>query len=377
MLDSEVPVRARFLFGLLAVLLVIAACGVESGTPIPDESESPAAAEPGASEPGASETAASPSPQGSIVPVDLTVGLGYIPSVQFAPFYLAEQAGYYDEAGLNVEFQNRIDPDLITLVGQGTIDVGIGDGTSVIPAVSQGIPVRYMATIYGKFPSIVFAKASSGIDSPDDLAGKKLGTPGRFGSGWVALQAMLQSDGLTPEDLEIVEYPDFGQGAAVTADQVDAATGFVNNEPVQLELSGTPASVLRVDDIVPLPGPGLIAGVDTLEENPDAIQAFIAATLRAMEEIADDPEVGLEAAITEVPELGNDQETQRAILEATIDTWRGPLQAERGLGAVDLRGAAVPAAGAGDRLIAMLVLVDHVLERLGRRGGLGGWTGIH
>ena len=271
-------------------------------------------------------------------PVAIRVGLGYIPSVQFAPFYLAEQAGYYDEAGLNVEFQNRIDPDLITLVGQGTIDVGIGDGTSVIPAVSQGIPVRYLATIYGKFPSIVFAKASSGIDSPDDLAGKKLGTPGRFGSGWVALQAMLQSVGLTPEDLQIVEYPDFGQGAAVTADQVDAATGFVNNEPVQLELSGTPASILRVDDIVPLPGPGLIAGVDTLEENPDAIQAFIAATLRAMEEISDNPEVGLEAAITAVPELGNDQETQRAILEATIDTWRGPLQAERGLGAVDRDG---------------------------------------
>ena len=90
--------------------------------------------------------------------------------------------------------------------------------------------------------------------------------------------------------------------------------------------------------MVPLPGQGLIAGVDILEENPDAIQAFITATLRAMEEIAADPEVGLEAAITEVPELGTDRETQRAILEATIDTWRGPLQDVRGLGAVDRDG---------------------------------------
>ena len=46
---------------------------------------------------------------------------------------------------------------------RATIDVGIADGTSVIPAVSQGIPVKYVATLYGKFPSIVFAKASSGI----------------------------------------------------------------------------------------------------------------------------------------------------------------------------------------------------------------------
>ena len=105
--DSEVPVRARFVVGLLAVLLVVAGCGVESATPIAAGSESPAA-----TEPAESEAATSPSPQGSVVPVDLSVGLGYIPSVQFAPFYLAAQEGYYGEAGLNVEFQNRIDPDL-------------------------------------------------------------------------------------------------------------------------------------------------------------------------------------------------------------------------------------------------------------------------
>ena len=42
----------------------------------------------------------------------------------------------------------------------------------------------------------------------------------------------------------IIEYPDFGQGAAVAQGAVDAATGFANNEPVQLELAGTPAFVL-------------------------------------------------------------------------------------------------------------------------------------
>ena len=112
----------------------------------------------------------------------MTVGLGYIPSVQFAPFYLADQEGYYATAGLDVEFQNKIDPDLITLVGQGAIDLGIGDGTSVIPAVSQGIPIQYVATIYGKFPNIVFAKASSGITTAADLRAGKIGTPGRYGS---------------------------------------------------------------------------------------------------------------------------------------------------------------------------------------------------
>src|SRR4051794_40225588 len=151
----------------------------------------------------------------SLAPTKLVVGLGYIPSVQFAQFYLAEQNGYYADAGLDVEFQNKIDPDLITLVGQGSSDVGIGDGTSVIPAVSNGIPVNYIATIYGKFPNVVFAKASSGITKAADLKGKKVGVPGRYGSGWIMLQALLESADLTTDDIEIVEYPDFTQEAAV------------------------------------------------------------------------------------------------------------------------------------------------------------------
>ena len=268
-------------------------------------------------------------------PSALTVGLGFIPSVQFAPFYLADQAGYYEAAGLTVEFQNKIDPDLVTLVGQGSVDIGLADGTSVIPAVSQGIPIRYVATIYGQFPSIVFAKASSGIESAADLAGKRLGIPGRYGSSWIMLQALLGSAGLTPEDLDIVEYPDFGQGAAVTQGAVDAATGFANNEPVQLQLSGAEATVLRVDEITPLPGNGLIVGVSTLDEKRAAIGAFIAATLRAMEDIAADPEVGLDAAIKAVPDLAAARDVQAAILEATIEVWRGPVQAERGLGAIE------------------------------------------
>ena len=77
-----------------------------------------------------------------------------------------------------VTFQNEIDANLVPKVGQGQVDIGISDGTSVIPAVSQGIPIKYVATIYGQFPSIVFGKESSGIASAADLKGKKIGIPG-------------------------------------------------------------------------------------------------------------------------------------------------------------------------------------------------------
>jgi NitT/TauT family transport system substrate-binding protein len=208
----------------------------------------------------------------------------------------------------------------------------------VIPAASQGIPVKYIATLYGQFPDIVFAKASSGITTVADLKGRKIGTPGRYGGGWVMLQALLGSAGLTTNDVDIVEYPDFTQRAAIEQGAVDAATGFSNNEPVQLELEGTKAVVLHVDQITPLPGPGLIAAAKTLTDRHDAVVRFVAATLRAMNAIKLNPQVGLDAAIKAVPELGSARDAQLAILNATIDSWTGPVQAASGLGAIDRDG---------------------------------------
>ncbi len=159
-----------------ALALLVGACTGGPGSTAPSPVASAAGTPPVAVTPSAAASVA-PSAAPSAEPVALTVGLGYIPNVQFAPFYLADQAGYYRDAGLDVTFQNKIDPDLITLVGQGAIDVGLADGTSVIPAVSQGIPLTYVATIYGQFPSIVFSKASSGIATPADLDGYEAGHP--------------------------------------------------------------------------------------------------------------------------------------------------------------------------------------------------------
>ena len=118
------------------------------------------------------------------------------------------------------------------------------------------------------------------------------------------LQALLGSADLTPEDVEIIEYPDFTQRIAVSG-RVPSTPRRASRTTSRSSSSSTgdPAVVLRIDDITPLPGPGLIAGTATLDTKGDAIAAFVAATLRAMDEIKADPSVGLEAAIVAVPEL--------------------------------------------------------------------------
>ncbi len=278
-------------------------------------------------------SASSPTPA---APVKLVVGLGYIPNVQFAQFYLADQAGYYRDAGLQVEFQNRIDPELVTLVGQGAVDIGISDGTSVIPAVSQGIPIRYVFTVFAQFPNVVFSKAASGITTVAALKGRKLGVPGKFGSSWIQLQALLAGSGLRTADLSLVLFPDFGQLAALEKGAVDAATGFANNEPVRLELGGEKASVLALPPESQLPGPGLIVGAAALTgPKKDALMTFVAATRRAMRDIEADPQKGVDAAVARIPELATDLPAQLAVLQATTALWESDYTRANGTGAVD------------------------------------------
>jgi NitT/TauT family transport system substrate-binding protein len=305
------PLPRRLAGAALVVVLAVAACGGTSPTATPS-STAPSTAPSGA--------APTPTPE----PVALTVGLGYIASVQFAQFYLADRAGYYADAGLTVTLQNKIDPDLITLLGQGAVDIGSGDGTSVIPAVSQGIPVVYTATLYGQFPAVVIAKAGSGITTTADLKGKKIGIPGRYGTNWIMLQALLKSAGLTTDDVKIAEFPGFDQATALLQGQVDAVVGFANNEPIQVRNAGIEPVVLTVDASVPLPGPGLVTGTKTLAAKTDALKAFTAATLRAMDEIAANPQAGLDATFAVVPDLAKDPALQRQILDATIATWKNP-----------------------------------------------------
>ena len=340
-----------FLCVVSAALLVVG-CGSQSPSPSPTALPS------------------GPTPVPTRGPLSkFTVGLGYIPSVQFAQFYRAQVQGYYADAGLDVTFNNGDDANIVTLVAQGADDIGIADGTSVIPAVGQDIPIVYVATIYAKFPNVIIVPATSTISAPADLRGKTIGIPGAYGSSWIMLQAMLSSVGMTPADIVERDYPDYGQGVALQQGQVEAATAFRNNEPVQLGLAGFETKQLAVDDIVPLPGPGLIVGTATLASKKDALKAFVAATLRAMSEIIANPELGLADAITVVPDLGSNRDAQMAILQATIEMWQSTGSTAGGLGAIDegawnyslsfmedLPGANIPATVTVDDLISTELL---------------------
>ena len=276
---------------------------------------------------------ATPAPSGT--PAELrpvTLLLGYRPDVQFAPFYVAQQERFYASAGLDVTIEHKQAPDVQRLVADGQAEFGVADATDVMIGRTAGIPMRYVSTLYQGFPVALIGAAGSVPAGPAGLAGKTIGTPGRFGSSWHALLALLEAGGLTDADVTIREYPQFNQVDGLSNADVELITGFRNNEPLRLEARGTEVDLLTVDEIAPLPGPGVIAGDELLAEDPELVRAFARATAAAQAAVIEDPDLGFAAAEEAVPTIAEDPEVARAVLEATIELWRGAGFAQ---GAID------------------------------------------
>ncbi len=194
--------------------------------------------------------------------------------------------------------------------------------------------MKYVSTLYDRFPVSIIGRAGTVPTDPAGLKGKTIGTPGRFGSSWAALLALLKAGGLTAADVTIREYPQFNQADGLAHGDVDLITGFRNNEPLRLEAQGIAVDQLTIDDIAPLPGPGVISGDTTLTSSQGLVRAFVAATARAQAAVIDDPPAGLAAAEVAVPAIAEDRDAALSVLRATAELWKGTSGFRHG--AIDL-----------------------------------------
>jgi NitT/TauT family transport system substrate-binding protein len=261
----------------------------------------------------------SPSPSLALRPVTLL--LGFQPDVQFAPFYYAQQHGEYAGVGLDVTIEYKSDADLARLVADGQAEFGVMDATDVMVSRTAGIPIRYVSTLYSTFPVALIGPKGSVPTDPAQLAGKRIGTPGKYGSSWHALLALLDAGGLTADDVKIRDYPQFNQVDGLLNGDVDLITGYRNNEPLRLAAQGMETDLLTVEKVAPLPGPGLVVGDALLAADRALVQDFLNATALAQAPIKADPQLGVDAAVIAVPTIASDRATALAVLTATVALW--------------------------------------------------------
>jgi NitT/TauT family transport system substrate-binding protein len=254
---------------------------------------------------------------------NVSIAFGYIPDIQFSPFYVAQSKGYYKAAGLNVTFHHGFVNDLIgsLVLGHDTFVFATGDEELV--ARSKNLPVVNVATIYQHYPVSLIVPANSSIHTLADIKGHTIGEPGQFGATYVGLLALLNSAHLSFSDVHVTSIG-FTQVTALLAHRFDAVVGYSNNEPLQLQKQGLAVRTFNVSDYQPLVSNGLITTQDILHNQPQVVKAFVQATLKGLRDVIASPSEAIQISQSFVPGLNVANAT--AVLQATIPIWQGSGQ---------------------------------------------------
>jgi ABC-type nitrate/sulfonate/bicarbonate transport system substrate-binding protein len=268
--------RNRLLSSMAALALVtaLAACGSE------DEGGEDAGAAP--TQP-ASESDVSGEIDKSKVQKDLVVGVDNPYYLFHEDIFVAEEKGYFDEVGIdNVEIKTIEDP-LPALIG-GSLDLALYDTDTAIAAAAKGAgDITYIGTYLGGEANIL--GVGPGIETPEDLKGKTI-TGGQFGSrNDFLIRKLLTDNGIDPDkDVELVSTG--GQSnerlQAVIAGTVDGASLQLRHREL-LEAEG---GRFLFEEVGQVPQNGWSVG-PLLEESPETVAAFLAATLKARQFITD------------------------------------------------------------------------------------------
>ncbi|MDR2930439.1 MAG: ABC transporter substrate-binding protein [Propionibacteriaceae bacterium] len=261
---------------------------------------------------------AGPATGTSSAPDEATIGLTYIPNIQFAPFYVADHDKAYANAAITLRHHGASE-GLFTALIAGEEQFVVAGGDEILQARSQGVDIIAIGSYYSQYPSRLIVPADSDITAMADLRGKTIGIPGRFGENWFAVLIGLKQAGLTDQDVTISEIG-YTQQVALTTGKVDAVIGFSNSDVISFEMAGVPIRV--IDPKLDLVSICLATTTAYAKAHPDTVAAVIHGMRQGMTTAAKDPTTTLTIAADYIPNFrGETVTTAEKILPATTQLF--------------------------------------------------------
>jgi len=262
----------------------------------------------------------------------IRVSLGWIKNVEWGGFWIADQMGYYEEEGLDIEWiaggPNAPTP-MATVAADGA-DIGIVPSTQQwLQTFADGNDWTAIGALFQESPGALVSLASDPVRSAEDLVGETvLGQEGTQ----ITYDAAFKIAGMEPDydfipvGFDIAPLVD-GQGIAYTA--------YATNQPIMLEeqygLAPDDYVVTLYSELgMPLYGNVIYGDSEYVSANGDDMEGFLRASIRGWEENGDDFAVGAELAVNEFgADLGLDlkQQTRENELqqELVVGEYGDPL----------------------------------------------------
>ncbi len=226
-------------------------------------------------------------------PEPVTLKVLLLPYLSFAPFFIAEEEGYFAEQGLQIEFvrMDRNAPATPPLA-QGDLDVVAGVVTiNTLNAIAHGTNIKYVAdkgyfdaTGCGTYVTIMARRSlieAGELDSPSQMQGRRIAVS-PAGAAEYLVETVLDSAGLTINDIEMVKIPTSARSEALGDGSLDLA--FMS-EPWNTRTVATGNADIWMPGAQVLPDfqwAFILYGPNLLDENPDAGRRFMIAYLKAV-----------------------------------------------------------------------------------------------
>lgn len=226
----------------------------------------------------------------------VSIMLDWYPNAVHSFLYVAEEKGYFEEEGIEVDIQFPANPtDPIQMAAAGKTTMGITYQPDILIAhAEQQIGIKAVGALVRSPLNHVAFLADSGIQSPKDLEGKTVGYTG-IPLNEAMLKTMMEADGADYSQINLVDVG-FELNSSLISNKTDAVIGaYINHEVPLLQYEGYETGYIDPTDynVPPFYELVVVTSNETWEKEQQQIEAFWRAVRKAFADVEKQPEEAL------------------------------------------------------------------------------------
>lgn len=215
-------------------------------------------------------------------PDEISVRLKWIPTAAFAGDIIAHEKGIFEKNGLDVTIhEGGFNLDPIKLVASGADQIGLAGADQVMLARAQGLPLVVIAVVFQSSPVGFLSKKGSGIETPQDFVGRKVGI--KPGTEIMPIyEAMMEHEGLDRSKIE--EVPVQFSLTPFVDGQIDVQPTYITNEPFTLDEMGVEYVIINPQDYgIDVYGMCYFTTEQMIKEHPKVVERYLKSVIEGYE----------------------------------------------------------------------------------------------